>query len=201
MLIFWLLLAIFIFAALWIAFWSLVTFLVQNSDYQKKFLQGSTPAQPPDGFYQGTAHVLFDKQTPWLGKSFNSADNLGFNVFTSSGGKLLRLLTPLYNRFSRNSEGNTKAFYFKTRSEPALKDAPLNVIKLDYDSAENPFIIRIILDEIVEIAPEQYLGKIHLKVLPGFYSTIGYFGLKKLFSPGAQASLPATARKRRNNVA
>jgi hypothetical protein len=134
---------------------------------------------PPDGFYQGTAHVLFDKQTLWLGKSFDNANNLGFNIFTSSGRKLLKFMMPLYKGFNSNSDGNTNAFYFKTRTEPALKDAPLNVIKLDYDSPENPFIIRIILDEIVEVAPEQYLGKIHLKVLPGFYSTIGYFGLKK----------------------
>ena len=88
-------------------------------------------------------------------------------------------MMPLYKRFRRNSDGNTNAFYFKTRAEPALRDAPLRVIKLDYDSPENPFLIRVILDEIVEIAPDQYLGKIHLKVLPGFYSTIGYFGLKK----------------------
>lgn len=179
MLILWILLAIFIFALVWFAFWSLVTFLVEQSSYQKGFLQGSTPARPPDGFYQGAAHVLFNKQTPWLGKSFDSANALGFNVFTPSGGKLLGFLMPLYKRFSRNSDGNTNAFYFKTRTEAALKDAPLKVIKLDYDSPENPFLIRIILDEIVEVAPEQYLGKIHLKVLPGFYSTIGYFGLKK----------------------
>lgn len=179
MLILWILPAILIFAIVWFAFWSLVTFLVQQSSYQEKFLQGSTPLQLPQGFYQGTAHVLFDKQTPWLGKSFDSVNKLGFNFFTPFGAKLLRLLMPLYKRFSSNSDGNTNAFYFKTRTESALKDAPLDVIKLDYDSAENPFLIRIILDEIVEVAPEQYLGKIHLKVLPGFYSTIGYFSLKK----------------------
>lgn len=179
MLFLWIFLAIIIFAVAWFAFWSLVTFFVQKSVYHNKFLQGGTPEQPPQGFYQGSAHILFDKQTPWLGKSFDSVNDLGFNIFTPFGAKLLRLLMPLYKRFNGNSDGNTNAFYFKTRTEPALKDAPLDVIKLDYDSAENPFLIRIILDEIVEVAPEQYLGKIHLKVLPGFYSTIGYFSLKK----------------------
>src|SRR5688500_13545034 len=179
MLILWILLAISFFAIVWFSFWSLVTFSVQQSSYQKEFLEGKIPAKPPNGFYRGTAHVLFDKQTPWLGKSFDSAKNLGFNLFTPLGGKMLKFMMPLYKRFSRNLDGNTNAFYFKTRTEPALKDAPLNVSKLDYDSVENPFLIRVILDEIVEVAPEQYLGKIHLKVFPGFYSTIGYFGLKK----------------------
>lgn len=178
MLLLWILFAIAAAVILWIVFWSLVTFVVQKSDYQKMFLSGKTPRQP-DGFYQGAAHVLFDKRTPWLGKSFDSANNSGFNVFTPFGARLLKTFTPLYKHFSLNPQGNTNAYFFKTRAETALKDAPLEVVKLDYDSAENPFLIRIILDEIVEIAPEQYLGKIHLKVLPGFYSTIGYFGLKK----------------------
>lgn len=179
MFILWILLAIVIFAVVWFVFWSLVTLLVQKSDYQKKFLAGKIPAEPPRDFFPGTAHVLFDKQTPWLGKSFDNSNDLGFNIFTPAGAKMLKLMTPLYKRFSTNADGNTIAYYFKTRTAPALKDAPLNVIKLDYDSPENPFLIRIILDEIVEVAPERFLGKIHLKVLPGFYSTIGYFSLKK----------------------
>ncbi len=90
---------------------------------------------------------------------------------------LLRLLMPIYKKFSLNKDGNTGAFYFETRTAAGLKDMELQVIKLDYDAPENPFPIRIILDEIVETAPEELLGKIHLKVFPGFYSTIGYFGL------------------------
>jgi hypothetical protein len=116
---------------------------------------------------------------PWLGKSFDSANNLGCNIFTPTGAKLLKLMTPFYKLFSTNAEGNTRAYNFRTRAEAGLKDTDLDVIKLDYNTPENPFLIRIILDEIVEIASEQFLGKVHLKVFPGFYSTIGYFGLKK----------------------
>jgi hypothetical protein len=53
------------------------------------------------------------------------------------------------------------------------------VFKLDYDSPENPFLIRIILDEMVEVAPGEFLGKVHMKVFPGYYATIGFFGLRK----------------------
>ena len=175
----WILVSVVAFVVLWLLFWSLVSFLVNRSRYHKKFIEGHAPQMPPEGFYQGTAHILFDKEVPWLGKSFDSANQLGFNIFTPFGAKLLKIMTPLYKHQSVNKDGNTDAYYFKTRTEAGLKDPQLNVIKLDYDSKENPVLIRIILDEIVEISPEQFLGKIHLKVFPQFYSTIGYFSLKK----------------------
>ena len=42
---------------------------------------------------------------------------------------------------------------------------------------ENTLFIRIILDEVVEITPQEYLGKSHVILLPGFFVSIGYFGL------------------------
>ncbi|HEV7645789.1 MAG TPA: hypothetical protein VGO50_17755 [Pyrinomonadaceae bacterium] len=163
----------------WLLFWWLVNFVAEHNGYQKKFSAGSTPQAPPNGFYRGTAHVLFDADVPWMGKSFEAAENLGFNIFTPAGASILKILAPFYKRYTADEDGNTRAYYFQTRTEPGLKDPQLNVVKLDYSSRENPFRIRIILDEIVEVAPEQYLGKIHVKVFPGYYSTIGYFGLKK----------------------
>jgi len=91
----------------------------------------------------------------------------------------LKIIAPCYKKFSQNRNGDTSAFYFQTRTEAGSMDREIKVIKLDYNAPENPFPIRIIIDEIVEIAPEQFLGKIHLKVFPRFYSTIGYFGLRK----------------------
>jgi hypothetical protein len=179
MLIVWISLGITIFLAVWLAFWSLVTVVVGTSRRQKEFLDGSVPQAAPEGFYNGSAYLLGGGPVPWLGKSFDSANSTGFNIFTPQGAGLLKILTPLYKLFRKNTDGNTDAFFFKTRTGPALKDGALNVIKLDYDSAENPFLIRIILDEIVETAPGQYLGKVHLKVFPGVYSTIGFFGLQK----------------------
>jgi len=142
------------------------------------------PQTAPDGFYLGAAHIFFDTQTPWLGKLFAARDNLGFNIFMPKGAAILRLTMPFYNKFSFNKDGNTNAFCFQTRTAAGLKDKETQVIKPDYDAPENPFPIRIILDEIVEIEPDEFLGKIHLKVFPGCYGTIGYFGLKK--SPKTQ---------------
>lgn len=172
---------------------TLTTLLVEQSPYQKMFVQGRPPSSPPEGFYPGEAHVLLDKKTPWLGKFFDSQANQGFNVFTPLGARILKFLSPLYQKFSVNEEGNTRAYYFQTFIGKGKKDAKTEVFKLDYDSPGNPFWIRLILDEIVEIAPEQYLGKIHLKVLPGFFATIGYFGLQKqTASEAAFDGSPAT---------
>lgn len=179
MLILWILLLIVIALGAWLVFWSIVSFVVNKGKYNQQFINGNLPQTAPDGFYQGTAHIFFNLQTPWLGKSFDSPNHLGFNIFTQFGAKLLKVLAPFYQKFRKDEANNTEAFNFRTRTEAGLKDPNINVIKLDYDAPENPFPIRIVLDEIVEIAPEQFLGKIHLKVFPGFYSTIGYFGLQK----------------------
>jgi hypothetical protein len=179
MFILWILLSIVIAVAVWLGFWWLVNLLVNRGKRHQQFINGNAPNVAPDGFYQGTAHILFDQKVPWLGKSFDSPNNLGFNIFTPFGAKLLKILAPFYQKFRTDEAGNTEAFNFKTVMGAGLKDTNVSVIKLDYDAPENPFPIRIILDEIVEIAPEQFLGKIHLKVFPGFYATIGYFGLKK----------------------
>ena len=157
----------------------LTTFLVERSPYQAMFVRGTVPNPSPDGFHPGIAHVLLDKQTPWLGKSFDRERQIGFNIFTPAGARILKSATPSYSKFSLNPDGTTNAYYFKTYVGKGKKDANTDVIKLDYSSSENPWIIRIILDEIVAVTPDSYLGKIHVKFLPGFFVTVGYFGLRK----------------------
>lgn len=156
---------------------ALGTLLIERSPYQKQFAQGRVPAPLPQGFHPGVAHVLFDKQTPWLGKFFDREQQLGHNIFTPLGARILKFASPFYRQFSRNEDGNTRAYYFKTWVGKGKKDRALDVLKLDYDMPENPLFIRIILDEVVEITPQQYLGKIHVKLLPGFWISIGYFAL------------------------
>jgi hypothetical protein len=158
---------------------SLTTFFIERSPYQRTFVAARAPDPLPDGFHPGEAHVLFDKQTPWLGKSFDAKNQIGFNIFTPLGARILKFASPLYRKFSVNEEGNTRAYYFKTSVGKGKKDVDTDVFKLDYDMPENPFWIRAILDEVVEIAPQEYLGKIHVRLLPGFFISIGYFGLRK----------------------
>jgi hypothetical protein len=175
----WIAISIPIAIFVWLGFWIILSLLVANSPRQKQFVEGTLPASAPDGFYRGSAYLLGNRRVPWLGKSFERDNALGFNIFTPKGAKLLKLMTPFYDRFRINADNNTDAYYFKTSTGPGFKDREIETFKLDYDSPENPFLIRIILDEIVEIAPQSFLGKVHLKVFPGYYATIGFFGLEK----------------------
>ncbi len=179
MLIVWILLWIVIALAVWLGFWMLITFLVGKSTRQKQFMEGKLPQSAPEGFYKGAAYLLGGGPVPWLGKSFEASNDLGFNIFTLRGASLLKIMTPFYKLFRKNADGNTDAYYFKTSTSRGFRDKEIETFKLDYDSKENPFLIRIILDEIVETAPQEYLGKVHMKVFPGYYATIGFFGLRK----------------------
>lgn len=179
MLFVWILFSIVIAAALWLGFWNLVSILVGQSARQSQFIAGSAPSTPPEGFYRGSAYLLGNRPVPWLGKSFESENQKGFNIFTPKGASLLKLLTPFYKHFRPNADGNTDAYYFDTSTGDGFRDKDIKTFKLDYDSPENPFLIRIILDEIVETDHGEYLGKVHMKVFPGYYATIGFFGLRK----------------------
>ncbi len=163
----------------WLGAFALLNYVVSKSDRQKVFLGGTLPSGPPDGFYRGSAFLLGNARVPWLGKSFEAENSKGFNIFKPAGASVLKVLTPFYTKFRQNELGNTDAYYFGTSTGRGFKDPGIDTFKLDYDSPENPFLIRIILDEIVETAPQEFLGKVHLKVFPGFYATIGYFGLRK----------------------
>lgn len=175
MLVLWIIADVVIAIAAWLAFWVFVSYLVSLSRRQKEFVKGKLPSPAPEGFYKGTAYLLGGGPVPWLGKSFEEANRQGYNIFTSKGASVLKVLSPLYKRFSINAEGNTDAYYFQTSAGRGLKDENTEVFKLNYDSPENPFPIRIILDEMVEIAPDEFLGKVHVNVFPGYYATIGFF--------------------------
>jgi hypothetical protein len=178
MILLWLFFGLGLVVLVWLGFWMAVTKLVEQSSRQTEFAKGTLPFEPPNGFYRGSALLLGDRQTPWLGKSFDPANRTGINIFTPKGASLLKTLTPSYKLFQKNTDGNTEAYFFKTSIEPGIKDPGQQVFKLDYDSPENPLIIRIILDEMIETAPDQFLGKVHVKVFPGFFATVGFFGLR-----------------------
>lgn len=179
MLFIWIAVGLIAALAVWLGYFALITFIVGKSRRQAEFINGKLPSEPPDGFYRGSAYLLGSSPVPWLGKSFERENSKGFNIFTPKGASLLKLLTPFYKLFRPNADGNTDAYYFRTSTGRGFKDHDIETFKLDYDSPENPFLIRIILDEIVEVAPQEFLGKVHVKVFPGYFATIGYFGLRK----------------------
>ncbi len=134
------------------------TWQIQHSAKAKIFLNGSVELPMPDGLYHGT---VSGRHLSWLGKKFNSAAGTGINVFDGGNGT------------------QKERYPFKTSIGKGLIDEHLNVLKIDYNIPENPFWMRIILDEIVEVRPNEYLGKLEVRIFPGFPFALTYFELKK----------------------
>lgn len=116
---------------------------------------------------------------PWKGKHLNAAENNGDNILYRSYRLLFRILFPFYRGIIENDPQTFRAFAFKTSLAPGKADPDIQVLKIDYDSPENPALsIRPIVDEVVQIADGIYLGKIHFKWWLFGWSMIGYFALR-----------------------
>ncbi len=133
-------------------FGALRTWGVQNSPNQKLFLGGRVPNPKPDGLYKGSVGF----RTTWQGKKFDASSSTGLNLIN-----------------------NNEVYPFKTYVAKGLLDNKQDVFKIDYNISKNPLWLRFILDEIVETGPNQYLGKVHLKIIPGISFSLGYFKLEK----------------------
>lgn len=133
------------------------TMQVQSKPQQREFLNGKVPKVLPNGFYKGTVTGL---NTTWQGKKFDASRSAGINVF-------------------KNNKTTTEQFPFKTYVGKGVQDTDVNVLKIDYSDNKNPWWLEYILDEVVEVSPGKYLGKVHITFIPGIPFTMGYFRLEK----------------------
>jgi hypothetical protein len=115
---------------------------------------------------------------PWLGKRFFAGQGRGDNRFLSSVRIPARLLWPGYS--TRPNGDERTAFDFVTRVEYGGLDPETQVLVIDYAPIEeNPDrLIRRIRDEVVEVAPGVFLGKILFREKAGGYSSLGFFALR-----------------------
>jgi hypothetical protein len=120
---------------------------------------------------------------PWLGKSFDAQTAHGYNRLAPSARWPAKLFWPLYG--TKPDVGARAAFDFETAIEPGKADPDVEVLKIDYGPVEsNPrFIIRQIRDELVELVPDTYLGKILWRSGEERYTCIGYFALRQPAGP------------------
>jgi hypothetical protein len=119
---------------------------------------------------------------PWLGKSFDASAQAGYNRLATSARWPAKLLWPTYS--TTDDEDARHAFDFETAIEPGKADPDVEVLKIDYGPVtSNPrLVIRRIRDELVQIVPDTYLGKILWRSGEGdeaTYSCIGYFALRQ----------------------
>jgi hypothetical protein len=135
------------------------TYKTQHSVNQKNFLAGTVPSPLPDGAYNGTVTGL---KTNWRGKTFDTTHSAGKNNFIDP-----------------QSSEIVQRYPFKTYTAKGLRDKSVEVERIDYNIAGNPWWLKFILDEIVQTAPDTYLGKIHIRIIPGISFAVGYFHLTK----------------------
>ena len=141
--------------AVWLTGLVWLDYRSKRSPSQALFRQGTVPQPPPDGDYNGVVNAYHGG---WIGKTFDARRAMGRNLFTTPAG--VRQIYP-----------------FKTLVGQGLAD-PIPVMKIDYDIEGNPFWLRSILDEIVQVGPNHYLGRIHLRLGP-MHASVGYFELRK----------------------
>jgi hypothetical protein len=127
--------------------------------------------------FDAAVRVITSMWMPWQGKRFDKDNAKGDNRLTKSTGLVGKLLWPLY-KMTDHSDGKL-AFDFETYVEAGKDDPDINVMVIDYaDIESNPkLIIRSVRDELVELVPSVYLGKILFKTDSG-YNKIGYFALR-----------------------
>jgi hypothetical protein len=130
---------------------------------------------------------------PWLGKRFDAGTATGDNIMLPSARLPAKLLWPGY-RFLSLGDGRYAAFRFRTYAGAGVVDTDRRVLKIDYDSSDNPkFLIRDILDELVQVVPGLYLGKALLRrgePARTSWTLVGYFTLRSDASGSPWASRP-----------
>jgi hypothetical protein len=118
---------------------------------------------------------------PWVGKRFDADAERGDNLLRPSARSVARVLWPGY-RLWEAPDGLLGAFRFRTYASPGSVDPDRETLKIDYDSDENPgLLIRDILDELVEVVPGAYLGKVLLRrggADAPRWRLVGYFALQ-----------------------
>jgi hypothetical protein len=146
------------------------------------FAQGMAPAQPLSGDYRGElltttvwtpldafARLMSKLYFPWLGKRFDPEASTGDNIFLPSARFAGHLVWPLYFGYKPYRDGFYTGFTFATFTGPGVQDPGLTTLKLDYDHPDNPgFLVQTVLDEVVQITHNYYLGKAFLWRSEGF---------------------------------
>jgi hypothetical protein len=155
------------------------------------FAEGRLPSPPLEGRYRGelitpTLNPWLDDfgraftrwWLPWKGKTFSRAANTGDNIFSNDGRWLARLMWPAYRRYVPDGPSQTRALQFRTYAAPGQIDPSVVVFKIDYDWDVNPrFIVRGVLDELVQIDDDYLLGQALLRQKTGAYVRAVYFAL------------------------
>ncbi len=115
---------------------------------------------------------------PWQGKTFDPTQARGDNIFTRDSLLLVRAFNLFYRGVVDDGPNTYRAFTFRTYVAPGLEDPDRQVLKIDYNLPDNPALtIRRVLDELVQVGENTYLGKAHVRWWWGKWQCVAYFAL------------------------
>jgi hypothetical protein len=156
------------------------------------FRGGRLPTVPLDGRTNGQmiavdmgpgitpmVEGLLTNHMPWCGKTFNAANATGENLLYTSFLPVARVFFPLYRGYRPEGAGRMTAFPFRTYAGAGLKDPDRQVLKIDYGNPSNPFLMRRILDELVQVDDNYYFGKAYFKLSASTSHLVFYFALQR----------------------
>lgn len=163
-----------------------------DAQLNEMFRLGATPPIDLNGPTEGIA-VMFTIQDHmdavlrpvieatkvWDGKKFDAESHTGINSMSKGMSIAGKLFWPMYT-MKTDETGHKWAFDFKTFIEPSVDDANVNVFVIDYKDVEsNPsLIVKKVRDEMTELVPTVYLGKIMYRLDSGDHTKLGYFALR-----------------------
>ncbi|MCK5789886.1 MAG: hypothetical protein KAH34_03555 [Ketobacter sp.] len=177
--------------------WELLKELQNESQFYRLpwlFAQGNGDAEAPNGDTEGMVmnlHGSFLMRTinsavmlgqllgrmGWTGKTFNRKTGTGYNRITASAYIPTKLAMPHYKLQKQGNELLGFDFHHRIDSSPVAPHLKVRAITYDEPSFKNPLILPKVRDEIVEIVPDVFLGRVVYKVKHG-WDIVGYFALR-----------------------
>ncbi len=161
---------------------------MENAALQQLFLTG-TPPKDLNGFYHGSLNqfipqtliehigsIILKFWLPWYGKNFEKNTLQGYNFISPA---LLPIIKWKYGDkgILEQEKHRIHIYPFQTRIRKSIRDS-IDVMQLNYDISPNPTQIRSIVDELVCIGKNEYLGKAYIQEKNDF-RLIAIFTLKK----------------------
>ncbi len=155
---------------------------------EKEFKAGKVP-KSLDGFYRGELTLLLPAKPlehiggiisklylPWKGKTFDGKKGMGDNSLSRFVASLLTLGNE--KSFVVKEEGSiARVFPFKTKITQSV-GGKREVFQLDYNLSQNPPLVQTVIDELVEVGRNSYLGKAFLRE-GNSYRLVAFFRLFK----------------------
>jgi len=116
---------------------------------------------------------------PWKGKTFDPEAKEGRNVFSTSFRVVQRILWPGDDLDWPLADRRYATFPFTTWDGPsAHTPGGADVLKIDYEHPQSPWLVRDVLDELVRIDDELFLGQALFRIR-GRLHRVAWFELRR----------------------